>query len=235
MATPHIAAEPGQIAPDVIMPGDPRRAVAIAEALLTDARLVSEVRGIPCFTGTHDGRQISVMASGMGLPSISIYATELYRFFGVRRIVRVGTCGVWSDDIALRDVVIAGASHTDSAVATSLAPGASVSLVPSFDLLVRAVTAARASGAAARVGGVFSTDWFYGHRPEAELRLRELGALAVEMESAGLYSTAMVEGGEALAILTATDHLGTTEARLSPEEREDCFMAMVQLALATLA
>ena len=217
------------------MPGDPRRAVAIAEALLSDAREVSRVRGIPCLTGTYGGRPVSVVASGMGLPSISIYATELFRFFGVRRIVRVGTCGVWSDDIALRDLVIAGAVHTDSAVATSLAPGSTLSLVPSFDLLRRATQAAEAGGAEARVGAVFSTDWFYGHRPETEARLRELGAVAVEMESAGLYSTAMVEGGEALAILTATDHLGAREARLTPREREECFMGMVEVALAALS
>lgn len=234
MATPHNLAEAGQIAPDVLMPGDPKRAARIAEVFLDDAQLLSDVRGIPCYTGTHNGRPLSVMASGMGLPSISIYATELYRFYGVKRIVRVGTCGVWSDEIALKEIVVAAAVHTDSSISQQLAPGANLSLVPSFGLLSSAVSGAEAAERRVHVGAVYSSDWFYGHHPEFEQRLRDLGALAVEMESAGLYSTAMVERAEALTLLTATDHLGTTEQRLTPDEREECFLEMVELAVAAL-
>ena len=145
MATPHIDAEPGDFAPAVLMPGDPRRAKLIAETLFESPRLVNEVRGILGYTGTFDGRPISVLASGMGCPSITIYATELYRFFGVRRIIRVGTAGGMQEALQLGDVIAASAAHTDSAMASARIPGVSMSHAPTFELLASAVGAARAA------------------------------------------------------------------------------------------
>ena len=147
MATPHNTAEPGDIAPLVLMPGDPRRAARIAEGFLTDATLVSEVRGIGAWTGTWNGTPMSVMASGMGIASLSIYATELYRFYGVQRICRVGTCGGLSPDVDVRDVVVAASAHTNNGCTSLPVPGASLSMTASFDMLRSAVDASRASGA----------------------------------------------------------------------------------------
>lgn len=235
MATPHITAAPGEIAPLVLMPGDPKRAARIAEQFLQDARLVSDVRGIGCWTGTYEGTPMSVMASGMGIPSVEIYATELYRFYGVRRIVRVGTCGAFSPDVTVRDVVIATAAHTNSAVATLLVPGVTLSLVASYPLLRGAMDAA-ASVTDARVhaGPVYCSDHFYLVRPDIIGGLAKLGTLAVEMESAGLYASAAAEGGEALAVLTASDHLFDNSADLTAQERETSFDATVRIAAAAL-
>ncbi|TQS40186.1 DeoD-type purine-nucleoside phosphorylase [Cryptosporangium phraense] len=229
--TPHISAGSGEFAPDMLMPGDPKRAARIAADLLTDATLVTDVRGISGFTGTIGGRPLSVMASGMGNPSISIYATELYRFYGVRRIIRVGTCGGIPEDLAVGDVVVASAAHTESTTGTVRVPGVSLSLAPSPHLLRSALTA---SGADVRVGPVLSTDFFYLTRPGVVDALGELGTLAIEMEAAGLYATAMAEGAEALAILTVSDHV-KTRAAMSSDERERRYERMLDLAVKTLS
>ncbi|WP_028709138.1 purine-nucleoside phosphorylase [Propionicicella superfundia] len=234
MATPHISAAPGEIAPLVLMPGDPRRATRIAEAFLDDARLVSDVRGIGVYTGAHQGVPVSVMASGMGLPSMSIYATELYRHYGVRRICRVGTCGAISEAVAVSDVIIAAAAHTNSRVASLLVPDVTVSLTPSFDLLRAAVDAARAGTAPVHVGPVYSSDYFYLDRPDIIAGLDALGTLAVEMEAAGLYACALREGGEALTVLTVSDHLRHGAADLSAGQRETMFAATLDIAAAAL-
>ena len=235
MATPHNAAEPGDIAPLVLMPGDPRRATRIAEEYLDDARLVSEVRGIGCYTGTYRGTPMSVMASGMGIPSIEIYATELYRFYGVRRIARVGTCGAFGAAVRVKDVIIATAAHTNSALATLLVPGVSLSLAASYPLLRGAMDAAASvTDATVHAGPVYCSDHFYLARPDIIGGLARLGTLAVEMESAGLYATAAAEGGEAIAVLTASDHLFDGSGDLSADERETLFATTVRLAAAAL-
>ena len=235
MATPHISAEPGDFAPDVLMPGDPRRALHIAETVLDDARVVTEVRGIVGYTGTHRGRPVSVLASGMGMPSITIYATELFRFFGVRRIIRIGTAGGMAPILELGDVVIATAAHTDSAMTANRIPGIHYSHAPSFALATAAMAAARvATGGTVHAGAVFTSDAFYGDRTATNALLVAHGTLAVEMEAAGLYAAADAEGGQALAICTISDLL-FKEAALSSAEREVLFDLAVQLGLAAVA
>ena len=233
MATPHISAALGDFAPDVLMPGDPIRARHIAETVLDDARLVTEVRGILGYTGTYRGRGVSVLASGMGMPSISIYATELYRFFGVRRIIRIGTAGGMSPLLELGDVVIATAAHTDSAMSANRIPGIHYSHAPSFALAVAAVAAAASGpeGGAVHAGAVLSSDDFYADRPATNDLLVKHGTLAVEMEAAALYAVADAEGGEALAICTISDLLFRDQS-LSSGEREVLFNHAVQLGLA---
>ena len=234
MATPHLACEPGDIAPIVLMPGDPRRAERIARNRFDGARLVSDVRGIGVWTGTLDGVPATAMASGMGVPSLSIYATELYRVFGVRRICRVGTCGAFSPRVRVRDVVIASAAHTDSAVATVAIPGVSLSLVPSFNMLSAACRRAQRDGKQAHVGAVFTSDFFYHPRTDIIPALTKLGALAVEMEAAGLYAAAASNAGEALAVLTASDHLLDSSSDLTSQERETLFDDALELAVAAV-
>jgi purine-nucleoside phosphorylase len=229
--TPHIAAESGDFAPVVLMPGDPRRARRIAEELFHDARLVTEVRGILGFTGTFEGTPVSVLASGMGGPSIAIYATELARFYGVRRILRVGTAGGLQPGMPLGTVVAASAAHTDSAMTSHRVPGVSLSAVPAFGLLAAAVTAAERDAVPLRVGPVFSSDTFYGDDPTVFGTLADLGTLAVEMESATLYAVGAKEGIDTLALLTVTDDL-VDGIHLSTEERETGFGAAARLALA---
>jgi purine-nucleoside phosphorylase len=236
MATAHIAAEPGDFAPDVLMPGDPLRARRMADLLLEDAKLVTEVRGMFGFTGLHQGRPLSVMASGMGMPSATIYATELVRFFGVRRIVRVGTAGALSLDVDVRDVVVATSAHTDSAMTAARIPGITFSHAPAFDLAARAVSGGRLviHGPRVHAGPVFSSDHFYLERPEVTPALTAHGTLAVEMEAAGLYAVAAAEKCQALAVLTISDHLLTGQ-QLSSAEREESFQGALAVALAALA
>ena len=234
MATPHISCEPGDIAPLVIMPGDPKRAERIARTRMDDARLVSDVRGIGAWTGTVDGVPMTAMASGMGVPSLSIYATELFTQYGVRRICRVGTCGGISSTVKVSDVIIASAAHTNSAVATIDLPGVTLSLTPSFDMLRGAVDQARAGGSTVHVGPVFTSDFFYSSRMDIVPALDRLGTLGVEMEAAGLYACAAANGGEALAVMTVSDHLGDGSGDLSAEQRETLFQTALEAALAGL-
>lgn len=254
MATPHINAEPGDFATDVLMPGDPRRAMRIAETVLQDAALVTEVRGILGYTGTFEGRPVSVLASGMGMPSMTIYATELFRFFGVERIIRIGTAGGMAKHLEVGDVVIASAAHTDSAMSAGRIPGVHYSHAPSFALLAAAAAAGGVGPGQARpepttaagrrrrraktgrvvVGPVFSSDAFYADRPATVERLVAHGTLAVEMEAAALYAAADAEGCQALTICTISDLLHT-DASLPAEERELLFDKAVQLGLAAFA
>ncbi|OAH13647.1 purine-nucleoside phosphorylase [Streptomyces jeddahensis] len=238
MATPHIAAGPGDLAPLVLMPGDPNRARRIAETFLNDARLVTDVRGIVGYTGSYRGEPMSVLASGMGIPSISIYATELFRHYGVRRIARVGTAGAITASVSVRDVVIASAAHTDSSVSRLLVEGMTLAPAPSYRLLRAAGDAAErlvaeSAGGAVHIGPVFSSDHFYLDRPAVFDALDRRGTLAVEMEAAGLFAVASAEGGEALAVLTVTDHLRTGEA-LSSGERETYFTRSLRIAAEAL-
>ncbi|MDO5066633.1 MAG: purine-nucleoside phosphorylase [Propionibacteriaceae bacterium] len=234
MATPHIACDPGDIAPLVLMPGDPRRAERIARQRLTEVRLVSEVRGIGVWTGLLDGVPATAMASGMGIPSLSIYATELYTQFGVRRICRVGTCGGIAPEVQVRDVVIASAAHTDSAVATLPIPGVSLSLAPSFPMLAGAVARAADGARPVHVGPVYTSDFFHNSRTDIVPELAKVGTLAVEMEAAGLYAVAARHRGEALAVLTVSDHLGDPSVDLSSAEREASFADSLEIAVAAL-
>jgi len=255
MATPHIGAEPGDFAPDVLMPGDPRRAQRIAETVLEDARLVTEVRGIVGYTGSFDGRPVSVLASGMGIPSISIYATELFKFYGVERIIRIGTAGGMAHHLDVGDVVIAHAAHTDSHVSANKIPGIHYSHAASFALTAAAAAAAGVgpgAGAQARatetstgrrrrrkngsvyVGTVFSSDVFYADRPATMEAMVAHGTLAVEMEAAGLYAVADQHGKQALAICTISDLL-FRDASLSADERELLFDRSVAFGLAAFA
>ncbi|MFC4468688.1 purine-nucleoside phosphorylase [Streptomyces xiangluensis] len=235
--TPHIAAAPGDFAPLVLMPGDPRRARRIAETFLQDARQVTDIRGILGYTGSHQGVPMSVLASGMGIPSVSIYATELFRHYGVRRIVRVGTAGAIAESVAVRDVVIASAAHTDSSLSRILVDGVMLSLAPSYRLLRAAADAAEREkppgGGAVHIGPVFTSDHFYLDRPALFDALERRGTLAAEMEAAGLYAVACAEGGEALAVLTVSDHLRTSEA-LTAQERETSFDRALRIAAAAL-
>ena len=231
MPTPHIAAQPGDLAPDVLMPGDPRRATRIAETVLEDARLVTEVRGILGYTGTWQGRPVSVMASGMGVPSISIYATELYRHYDVQRIIRIGTAGGMSRTLELGDVVVATAAHTDSGVSERRIPGIHYSHAPHFGLAAAAVAAAaEVPGARVQAGPVFTSDAFYADRPHVTQALVDHGTLAVEMEAAGLYAVADRERKQALALLSISDFTFQA-AELTSDERELLFDHAVQLAL----
>lgn len=234
MATPHIACEPGDIAPLVIMPGDPKRAERIAKEYLSDARLVSDVRGIGAWTGTFDGVPMTAMASGMGVPSLSIYATELFAQYGVERICRVGTCGGISSKVKVKDVVVAVSAHTNSAVSTIDVPGLNLAPAASFDMLRGAVDQARNAGRTVHVGSVYTSDFFYSSRPDIVPALDRLGTLGVEMEAAGLYACAAAHGKEALAVLTVSDHLKDGSADLTAEERETMFADSLLAAVAGL-
>lgn len=234
MATPHISAEPGDFAPHVLMPGDPRRAQRIAETFLEDPRLVTEVRGILGYTGTVDGQPVSVMASGMGSPSISIYATELARFYGVKRIIRVGTVGSMQPQLKVGDVIAAAAAHTTSAMTAARFPGVHISHTPDFGLLRAAVAHGEDSGKTVHVGSVLTSDDFYNGDPEAMARLVEAGTLAVEMEAAALYAVGMREKIETLMLGTVSDG-SPGSSDLTAQEREDTFTEMVGFALAALS
>jgi len=228
----HIGAEPGQIAPYVLLPGDPLRARWIAETFLEDATCYSEVRGMYGYTGTYRGERVSVQGSGMGLPSLSIYVTELFAEYDVRSVVRVGSCGALTEELALRDLVIASGACTDSAMNRIRFEGLDYAPVADFDLLRAAHDAytARDLQVAAKVGLVFSGDTFYSPRPELTRRMADYGVLAVEMEASALYTLAAEFGRRALAVCTVSDHIVTGE-QTTANEREQGFAAMVQIAL----
>lgn len=231
MATPHIDAEPGDFAPAVLMPGDPRRARRIAELLFEEPRLVTDVRGMLGFTGTVDGRPLSVMGSGMGQPSVTIYATELFRFFGVERIIRVGTCGGIAPEVHVGDTVVALGAHTDSAMNQQRIPGLNFSAVASFDL-ARAAVAAAGPGDTVHVGTIVSKDHFYFSPEGMTDRLAAYGVLGVDMEAAALYGVAAECHTQALTVLTVSDHLFDHSRDMTAEERETQFRTSLRLAVA---
>jgi purine-nucleoside phosphorylase len=222
----HIGAAPGEIAPTVLMPGDPLRAKWIAETFLDDARCYSEVRGMYGFTGTWQGRPVSVQGSGMGQPSLAIYANELFRDYDVQTAVRVGSCGALSEKLAIRDLVIASGACTDSSMNRIAFEGLDYAPVADFGLLRDAAAAAPE----AHVGLIFSSDSFYAARPELVSRMVDYGVLAVEMEASALYTLAAKHGRRALAICTVSDHIVTGEETTS-QEREQTFGRMVEVAL----
>ena len=231
----HIAAGAGEIAPVVLMPGDPLRARWIAETFLEDARCYTEVRGMLGFTGTWQGRPVSVQGSGMGQPSLAIYVNELFSEYAVQSVVRVGSCGSLTEDLALRDVVIGSGACTDSSMNRIAFEGLDYAPVADFGLLRAAVEAAEArvstsSTSATHVGLVFSGDSFYAARPELIARMAGYGVLAVEMEASALYTLAAKHGRRALAICTVSDHI-VTGAETTAAEREQTFGEMVEVAL----
>ncbi|HVP39426.1 MAG TPA: purine-nucleoside phosphorylase [Candidatus Saccharimonadales bacterium] len=232
MPTPHITAQPGDFAEVVLMPGDPQRAEHIAATRLTDARRVTEVRNVYGYTGLYRGRRVSVMAHGMGIPSCSIYATELIRGYGVKTLIRVGSCGALAADVKLGDVIIALGASTDSKVNRVRFLDHDFAALADYGLVERAVAAAREQGTPVRVGGVFSSDFFYTPQPQVFDVLEKMGILGVEMEVAGLYGVAAEHGVRALGILTVSDHI-RREEHLSAEERRTSFDAMIQIALET--
>jgi purine-nucleoside phosphorylase len=228
----HIAAAEGQIAPHVLMPGDPLRAKWIAETFLDDAECYSQVRGMLGYTGCYRGRRISVQGSGMGLPSLSIYVNELLSEYGVRSIIRVGSCGALTKDLALRDIVIASGACTDSSMNRIRFEGLDYAPVADFELLRAAHDAAMARNldAITKVGPLFSSDSFYSPRPELTTRMADYGVLAVEMEASALYTLCAQYKARALAICTVSDHVVTGE-QTTAEERERSFGDMVEIAL----
>ena len=226
--TPHINAKEGDFARTVLMPGDPLRAKFIAETFLEDAVLVNNIRGIQGYTGYYKGKRVSVMASGMGIPSIGIYSYELFNFYGVENIIRVGTAGGIGDNVKVRDVVLGMSSYTNSNFGRQWFDGNAAPCC-SFKLLEAAVAAARKMGIEPNVGALYSSDIFYDEAGSAG-KLKKLGVLAVEMESAALYMNAARAGKNALAICTISDHIFTGEA-LPAEERQVGFTKMMEIAL----
>lgn len=233
MATPHINANVGDIAPAVIMPGDPKRAERIAGLLMDDAKLVTDVRGILGFTGTVNGEPLSVMASGMGMPSAVIYATELYQVYGVQRIVRVGTAGGIPPHVKVGDVIVAVGAHTQSNMNQLRLPGLYFSAVASHNLASAAVNAAANLDTTVHAGTIVCQDHFYLAGPPGQLELlAKYNVLGVDMESAGIYGAAAECGREALTVLTVSDHLLDHGQDMSVEDRETKFQGALSLAVA---
>lgn len=228
--TPHNAAKPGEIADCVLMPGDPLRAKWVAETFLSEARQVNGVRGMLGFTGQWRGQRVSVHGSGMGMPSLSIYANELIRDYGAKTLVRIGSAGAMRPEVKVRDVVIAMTASSTFTPSRTIFREMNFAPCADFGLLERAVAAARAAGVPVHVGGIHSSDTFYDERPDLTEQLARHGTLAVEMETAELYTVAARHGARALAVLTVSDHLLTHDS-LPPEDRERSFGAMVEIAL----
>ena len=231
--TPHIEAKAGDFAKTVLMPGDPLRAKYVAETFLEDAVLVNQVRGINGFTGTSRGKRVSVMASGMGMPSIGIYSYELYHFYDVDNIIRIGTAGAMQPELAVRDVVLGMGACTDSNYASQFCLPGTYAPTASYELLSKAVAAIEKMGNIRyRVGNLLSSDAFYNDNPQTTALWQKMGVLAVEMEAAALYMNAARCGKNALAICTISDSLVTGEATTS-QERQSGFADMVRIALET--
>ncbi len=230
MSTPHNTAEAGDIAETVLMPGDPLRAQFIAENYLENSVCFNQVRGMLGYTGTYHGKRVSVMGSGMGIPSIGIYSWELYHRYGVESIIRVGSAGAIADDVKLRDIVIGQGACTDSAFASQYHLPGTFAPIADYGLLRRAADQAERMGIHAVVGNVLSTDAFYNDDPSYNDAWKKMGVTCVEMESAALYMIAARCGKKALGIFTISDHLYRKEA-LSPQDRQTTFGDMIRLAL----
>lgn len=230
MSTPHIKAEKGDFAPTVLMPGDPLRAKYIAENFLEDYKLVNEVRGMLGYTGKYKGKEVSVMGSGMGMPSIGIYSYELFNQYGVENIIRVGSCGAYTDKVRVRDVILVQAACTNSNFAAQYGLNGTFAPIADFDLLLAAKKAADGMGIKTAVGNIFSSDVFY-EGGEGWKKWAEMGVLGVEMESAALYMNAAKLGKKALTILTVSDHFVIKGEDTTSEEREKSFTDMMKIAL----
>lgn len=231
--TPHINAKKGDFAETILLPGDPLRAKFIAENFLEDAVLVTDVRNMLGYTGYYKGKRISVMGTGMGIPSIGIYSYELINFYGVKNLIRVGSCGAYKEDLKLYDIILAQGASTNSNYINSFNINGTYSAIADFDLLNKAYNKAKELNVRTHVGNVLSSDVFYNDNPEAWKEWQKLNVLAVEMETYVLYLNANRYGAKALTILTVSDSLVTKEETTS-EERQNSFTNMMKVALEML-
>lgn len=228
--TIHIGAEPGDIADVVLMPGDPYRAKWAAETFLTDAKCVNEVRGMLGFTGLWNGHRVTIQGSGMGMPSMSIYANELIRDYNVQTLIRIGSCGGMQPHVKVRDVVLAMTTTSVSTPSSTIFKDLNFAPCADFALLAAAAEAAKSVDVGVHIGGIYSSDTFYDERPDLTKEMERHGILGVEMEAAELYTLAARYGRRALAVMTVSDHLQTGEA-LPADQRERSFGDMVEIAL----
>ncbi|SFI98516.1 MULTISPECIES: purine-nucleoside phosphorylase [unclassified Bacillus (in: firmicutes)] len=226
----HIGAKEGEIAESILLPGDPLRAKYIAENFLEDVTCYNNVRGMLGFTGTYKGKRVSVQGTGMGVPSISIYVNELIQSYGVKNLIRVGTCGAIQKDVKVRDVIIAMTTCTDSNINRLTFPGFDFAPCANFDLLKKAYDAGIEKGLHIRVGNVLTADVFYRESMDMVKKLGDYGVLAVEMETTALYTLAAKYGVNALSVLTVSDHIFTGE-ETTAEERQTTFNEMIEIAL----
>lgn len=228
--TIHIGAKPADIAETVLMPGDPYRAKWAAKTFLDAPKLVNEVRGMLGFTGTYNGVPVTIHGSGMGMPSLSIYANELIREYGAKTLIRIGSCGGMQPHVKLRDIIIAMTASSLSTPSSGMFKELNFAPCANYDLLLAAVAEAQGKDVRLHVGGIYSSDVFYGERPDLNEQMVRHGILGVEMEAAELYNLAARYGVRALAVLTVSDHLQTGEA-LPSDQREKSFSDMVEIAL----
>jgi len=228
--TVHIGAKPGEIAETVLMPGDPYRARWAAEKFLTEPKLVNEVRGMLGFTGTYKGQRVTIHGSGMGMPSLSIYANELIRDYGAKTLIRIGSCGAMQDHVKVRDVIVATTASTIATPSGAIMRELNYAPTADWSLLRAAVESAENNDKSVHVGGIYSSDCFYDERPDLMEQLMRHGVLGVEMEAAELYTVAARYGARALAICTVSDHIKTGE-ELPSDQRERSFGDMVEIAL----
>ena len=228
--TPHIEAKEGEFAKTVLMPGDPLRAQFIAENFLENAVLINDVRGIKGYTGYYKGKRVSVMASGMGQPSIGIYSYELFNFYGVESIIRVGTCGGYDKDLHVRDLIVAMAACTDGKYVEQYGLNGTFSPIADYSLLEKAVALCREKGVRFKVGNILSSDIFYAEN-DRSADWAKMGVLGVEMESAALYCNALRAGKKALCICTVSDSYVHKEEKTTAKEREKTLIDMIEIAL----
>ena len=228
--TPHIHASKGAFAPTCLLPGDPLRAQFVAENFLQDAKQVNSVRGMLGFTGFYKGKPVSIMGSGMGIPSISIYAKELITEYEVKHLIRVGSCGAVSDKVKLHDIIIASGACTDSVVNRTRFDGMDFAAIPDFKLTQQLVQSAEQLEHVVHVGNTFSADLFYNPKSEVFKLMESMGVLGVEMEAAGLFGVAAEYGANAAAICTVSDHI-LKGGQLTADERQSSFHAMMEIAL----
>lgn len=230
MTTAHNTAVKGQIAETVLLPGDPLRAKFIAENFLEDAEQFNSIRNMFGFTGTYKGKRISVMGTGMGIPSMAIYSYELIHFFGVKKLIRIGSCGSYRTDVKINDIVLCQGSCTDSNYAYQFELPGYFAAIADYELLSKAKNVADEKGYTAHVGNILSSDVFYDNNPDTWKRWAEMGVIGAEMESYALYCNAAKAGVKALTILTVSDSLVTNE-QLSAEDRQNTFTKMMEIAL----
>lgn len=228
--TPHISAKVGDFAETVLMPGDPLRSKFIAENFLEDAVLVNNVRGVQGYTGYYKGKRVSVMASGMGQPAIGIYSYELFNFYGVKNIIRVGSCGSIDKDLHVRDIIIAQGACTNGNFAAQYELPGTFCPIASYELLEKAVAECKKSGVNFKVGNIFSSDMFYDDADSA-MKWAKMGVLGIEMESAALYCNAARAGKNALCICTVSDSFIYPEENVDAEQRQNSFTKMMEIAL----
>lgn len=233
MPTPHIEAAEGAFAETILLPGDPLRAQFIADTFLEDVEQVNGVRNMLGYTGSYEGKRVSVMGSGMGIPSLSIYAKELITDYGVKNLIRVGSCGAVSKEVKVRDILIGLGAGTDSGVNRSRFGGYDFAAVSDWGLTRAAVESAERQGILVTVGSLFSADLFYTPQPEMFDRMEAMGVLAVEMEAAGLFGVCAEFGAKGLTVCTVSDHIRTGES-LPSEDREKGFADMMRVVLGSL-